>query len=109
MSCDEDLVDHLDGGRGLRNAIMPMNSETRFGENGHILVVDDQQELCDLVRQIFADEGFRVSTANNGAGLREEMARGPVDLVILDLVLPARMGFSLRASCAAGPTSASSC
>jgi two-component system OmpR family response regulator len=72
-----------------------MNSETRFGESGHILVVDDQQELCDLVREYLTDEGFRVSTANNGAGLREEMARGPVDLVILDLVLPGEDGLQL--------------
>ena len=66
-----------------------------MSESGHILVVDDQQEICDLVREYLTDEGFRVSTANNGAGLREEMARGPVDLVILDLVLPGEDGLQL--------------
>src|SRR5271154_6733228 len=56
-----------------------------MSKSGHILVVDDQQEICDLVREYLTDEGFRVSTANDGAGLREAIARGPVDLVILDL------------------------
>ena len=66
-----------------------------MGESGHILVVDDQQEICDLVREYLTDEGFRVSTANDGAGLREEMARGPVDLVILDLMLRGDDGLQL--------------
>src|SRR5277367_5578232 len=66
-----------------------------MSESGHILVVDDQQEICDLVREYLTDEGFRVSTANDGAGLREEMARGPVDLVILDLMLRGDDGLQL--------------
>ena len=36
-----------------------------------------------------------MSTANDGAGMRQEMARGPVDLVILDLVLPGEDGLTL--------------
>jgi two-component system, OmpR family, response regulator len=66
-----------------------------MSESGHILVVDDQQEICDLVREYLTDEGFRVSTANDGTGLREEMSRGPVDLVILDLVLRGEDGLQL--------------
>jgi DNA-binding response OmpR family regulator len=66
-----------------------------MSETGHILVVDDQQEICDLVREYLADEGFHVSTANDGAGLREEMARSKVDLVILDLMLPGEDGLQL--------------
>jgi two-component system, OmpR family, response regulator len=66
-----------------------------MSESGHILVVDDQQEICDLVREYLTDEGFRVSIANDGAGLREKMARDPVDLVILDLVLRGEDGLQL--------------
>jgi len=71
--------------------------ETRgfMSETGHILVVDDQQEICDLVREYLTGEGFRVSTANDGAGLREEMARSKIDLVILDLMLPGEDGLQL--------------
>jgi DNA-binding response OmpR family regulator len=66
-----------------------------MGENGHILIVDDQQEICDLVREYLTDEGFRVSTAKDGTGLREEMARSQIDLVILDLMLPGEDGLQL--------------
>jgi two-component system, OmpR family, response regulator len=67
----------------------------KMDDNGHILVVDDQQEICDLVREYLTDEGFRVSTANDGAGLRDAMTRDPVDLVILDLVLRGEDGLQL--------------
>jgi two-component system OmpR family response regulator len=66
-----------------------------MSETGHILVVDDQQEICDLVREYLSDEGFRVSTANDGSGMREIVGRGPVDLVILDLVLRGEDGLQL--------------
>jgi two-component system OmpR family response regulator len=72
-----------------------MNSGMGFSEGGHILVVDDQQEICDLVREYLTDEGFRVTTANDGAGLREAIAREAIDLVILDLVLPGEDGLQL--------------
>lgn len=66
-----------------------------MSETDHILVVDDQQEICDLVREYLSDEGFRVSTANDGAAMRETMARDAVDLVILDLVLRGEDGLQL--------------
>jgi two-component system, OmpR family, response regulator len=61
----------------------------------HILVVDDQQEICDLVYEYLSGEGYRVSTANDGAGMREALARDGVDLVILDLVLRGEDGLQL--------------
>src|ERR1700692_2168987 len=72
-----------------------MNSDPGSAENGHILVVDDQPEICDLVHGYLTEEGFRVSTANDGAGLRSGMARSRVDLVILDLMLGREDGLSL--------------
>jgi two-component system, OmpR family, response regulator len=66
-----------------------------MSENGHILVVDDQQEICDLVREYLTDEGFRVSMANDGAGLHAVMDQDPIDLVILDLMLGGEDGLQL--------------
>ena len=57
-------------------------------ENGHILIVDDQQEICDVVQEYLTGEGYRVSTAHDGAGMRRVLTQGRVDLVILDLMLP---------------------
>ncbi|HEX6613973.1 MAG TPA: response regulator [Rhodanobacteraceae bacterium] len=61
----------------------------------HLLVVDDDAELQDLLRRYFVREGFEISIAGNGAGMREALARNPVDLVLLDLGLPGEDGFAL--------------
>jgi len=67
-------------------------------DNGHILIVDDQREICDLVQEYLSNEGYRVSTAHDGAGMRRVMAQDAVDLVILDLMLPGEDGLSLARS-----------
>ena len=64
-------------------------------DNGHILIVDDQQEICDVVQEYLTGEGYRVSTAHDGTGMRRVLGQGPVDLVILDLMLPGEDGLTL--------------
>jgi len=66
--------------------------------NGHILIVDDQQEICDVVQEYLTGEGYRVSTAQDGTGMRRTMGQAPVDLVILDLMLPGEDGLTLARS-----------
>jgi two-component system OmpR family response regulator len=66
-----------------------------MSDNGHILVVDDQQEICDLVQEYLTGEGYRVSTAHDGPGMRRVLSQGLVDLVILDLMLPGEDGLTL--------------
>ena len=61
----------------------------------HILVVDDQKEICEVVQQYLSSEGYRVSVANDGGGMRRLLAQGPVDLVILDLMLPKMDGLEV--------------
>src|SRR5215468_483671 len=67
-------------------------------DNGHILIVDDQREICDLVQEYLSGEGYRVSTAQDGAEMRRAMAQSPIDLVILDLMLPGEDGLMLARS-----------
>ena len=67
-------------------------------DNGHILIVDDQSEICDLVQEYLSNEGYRVSTAQDGAGMRRVITQDPIDLVILDLVLPGEDGLTLARS-----------
>jgi two-component system OmpR family response regulator len=62
---------------------------------GHILVVDDQQEICEVVQQYLSSEGYRVSVAHDGTGMRKVIAQGGVELVILDLMLPGEDGLTL--------------
>src|SRR6516225_5796544 len=66
-----------------------------MSDNGHILVIDDEREICDLVQEYLSGEGYRVSIAQDGGGMRRVMAQSPVDLVILDLKLPDEDGLTL--------------
>jgi two-component system OmpR family response regulator len=61
----------------------------------HILIVDDEQDICTLVDQYLTDEGYQVSIAHDGAAMRQVIARDPVDLVLLDIVLPNDDGLSI--------------
>ncbi len=61
----------------------------------HLLCVDDDDQIRDLIARYFRGQGFRVSGARNGAELRETIAREPVDLVLLDLGLPGEDGLAL--------------
>jgi two-component system OmpR family response regulator len=63
--------------------------------SAHIVVVDDQKEICEVVQQYLTSEGYRVSVAHDGAGMRRVMAQDAVDLVILDLMLPGEDGLTL--------------
>src|SRR5438105_12502053 len=64
-------------------------------QTGHLLVVDDDEEVCGLLAEYFSGEGYRVSTAGNGAAMRRIIAQTPVDLILLDLGLPGEDGLTL--------------
>lgn len=61
----------------------------------HILVVDDEPRIRTMLSRYLTGEGFRVSEAGDGAGLRAAFAEGLVDLVLLDLMMPGEDGFTL--------------
>ena len=61
----------------------------------HLLVVDDDPKIRQMLSRYFEGEGFKVTTAEDGAALRERIAATPVDLVLLDLVLPGEDGLQL--------------
>lgn len=61
----------------------------------HILVVDDEPEIRALLRNCFEREGYAVSEAADGAGLRAGIGRRQIDLVTLDLTLGGEDGLEL--------------
>ncbi len=61
----------------------------------HILVVDDEPDIRELVRDILEDEGHRVSVAENGQSARTHFARETPDLVLLDIWMPDVDGITL--------------
>jgi len=61
----------------------------------HLLVVDDDTEILGIVARYFGNHGFQVSTASDGAGMREVIAAASVDIILLDLGLPREDGLEL--------------
>ena len=60
-----------------------------------VLVVDDDGEILILVAKFLRSNGFRVHTARSGAEMNEALKHAPVDLIVLDLMLPGRNGLDL--------------
>jgi two-component system phosphate regulon response regulator OmpR len=63
--------------------------------NDKILVVDDDIRIRDLLRRYLAQEGFDVLQAEDGKSLSRVLMREPVDLIVLDLMLPGEDGLSI--------------
>lgn len=64
-------------------------------EGQRILLVDDDEELCELVADYLSVEGFKVECAHDGASGAERMLAGGYDLAILDVMLPKMNGFDV--------------
>ena len=60
-----------------------------------ILVVDDDQRLCDLLKRYLGREGFRVNSVLSAADMRRYIEQDMPDLILLDLMLPDDDGLSL--------------
>jgi two-component system phosphate regulon response regulator OmpR len=61
----------------------------------HILVVDDDPALCELLSAYLGQSGFAVTTAGDGTGMRRALAHGTPDAIVLDLMLPGDDGLTL--------------
>lgn len=58
------------------------------GRNEQILVVDDDVRIRQMLTTYFEDEGYRVTAVADGPAMRDVLQRQPVDIILLDLVLP---------------------
>ena len=61
----------------------------------HILVVDDDREIRDLISRFLVKHGLRVTTARDGVEMMRTLDAAAIDLVVLDLMLPGEDGLSL--------------
>lgn len=61
----------------------------------HLLVVDDDRRIRDLLSRFLAAEGYRVTTAENAADARAKLTGLSFDLLILDVMMPGETGFDL--------------
>jgi DNA-binding response OmpR family regulator len=60
-----------------------------------LLLVDDDTELCGMMREFFAEAGHELETAYNGRDGLASALNGAYDLLILDVMLPALDGFAV--------------
>ena len=62
---------------------------------GHILVVDDEQETCDLLEMALGRHGFKVTPSTNAQRALELVAEQDFDVVLTDLSMPEMSGLDL--------------
>ena len=61
----------------------------------HILVVDDDDKIRDLIKQFLSEKGFIVSTANNSIEAKKKIDIFNFNLIILDVMMPGQTGYEL--------------
>ena len=64
-------------------------------DKGHLLIVDDDPEIRDLLARFLREHGFQVSVAAEGEEMLQLLQDSEPDLVVLDLMLPGEDGLSL--------------
>jgi two-component system phosphate regulon response regulator OmpR len=61
----------------------------------HILVVDDDTRIRQMLVRYFEDEGYRVTAVADGSAMRAQIAVTSFNVILLDLVLPGESGLEL--------------
>lgn len=63
--------------------------------SAHLLIVDDDREIRDLLSRFLRRQGYRVDTARDGREMHQALADWQIDLVVLDRMLPGEDGLNL--------------
>lgn len=71
-------------------------------DSRRILVVDDNQDVRDLVVHILSADGFHVYSAVDGDNALAILNSNPVDLVLLDVMMPGKSGLEVLAEIRSG-------
>ncbi len=71
-------------------------------ERAHILVVDDDRRIRELLKSYLAENGFRVTVAESAKAARERMRGLAFDLIVLDIMMPGESGIALTQSLRGG-------
>lgn len=72
-------------------------------ERKKILLVEDDQFLSVLLKNRFQQEGFEIVLANNGEEALKILKEGKFDLILMDIILPAKSGFEAMEAITASP------
>lgn len=72
----------------------------------HILIVDDEPSILELIHDILESEGYTVLVAHNGAAALRQIQQRPVALVLTDLMMPQLSGVELARRLRGDPNTA---
>ena len=61
----------------------------------HILVVDDDDKIKELIKQFLVEKGLIVSTASNATEAKEKIEFFNFNLIVLDVMMPGQSGYEL--------------
>ncbi|MBG6173506.1 two-component system phosphate regulon response regulator OmpR [Labrenzia sp. EL_208] len=75
-----------------------MKAQVPDDNANHILLVDDDKRIRDLLSRLLKENGYRVSTAANSAEARTCLSGLEFDLIILDVMMPGETGLELAVS-----------
>jgi two-component system OmpR family response regulator len=64
-------------------------------QTDHILIVDDDRDICELLTRYLERNGYRVTTVPDGRQMRSVLGLNRIDLIVLDLMLPGEDGLAL--------------
>jgi DNA-binding response OmpR family regulator len=62
---------------------------------GNVLVVDDDRNAVDILNRLLTKEGFVVQCAHGGREALEQVAAHPIDVILLDVMMPDMDGFQV--------------
>ena len=64
----------------------------------HILVIDDDRRIRELIKRYLSENGYRITTAENAGEARARLAGLTFDLLVVDVMMPGESGLDLTAS-----------
>src|ERR1700686_510883 len=80
-----------------------MSCKSHQPVTGTILIADDQAANRELLEELLTAEGFKVASVATGAAVLEQLAIVPIDLVLLDVMMPHLTGFAVCEKIKANP------
>lgn len=76
-------------------AVMTANMLTDISDAPHIVIVEDDADIAQMLVDLLRDGGFRASVASSGSEMNRLLSRSGADLIVLDAMLPGEDGFSI--------------